>query len=100
MQHDDARCSTLFLVDKAIGGESDAIIIDPEDAVPLSQKESARRDVARWLDTRRHSSTEVWVRVTPEFLAEDLAAVARTGIDGIMIAKCSVDAVARCDSRM
>lgn len=89
---------TLF--DKGIDGESDAIILDLEDAVPLSQKGSAREDVTNWLQTRRLTGTEVWVRVTPEFLAEDLDAATRAGVDGIMIAKCSVDAVSQADSML
>ncbi|WP_037182022.1 HpcH/HpaI aldolase/citrate lyase family protein [Rhodococcoides fascians] len=88
------------LFDKGIDGESDAIILDLEDAVPLDRKDSARRDVAKWLESRRFTGTQVWVRVTPEFLAADLDAAARTGVDGIMIAKCSVDAVAQADSML
>ena len=88
------------LFDKGIDGESDAIILDLEDAVPLDRKDSARRDVATWLESRRFTGTQVWVRVTPEFMAADLDAAARTGVDGIMIAKCSVDAVAQADSML
>lgn len=83
------------LFDKAVGGDADAVIIDLEDAVPLSQKASARRDVTSWLNARERTDTEVWVRVTPELLDDDLDAAARAGVDGIMLAKCSVDALAR-----
>ncbi len=82
------------LFDKAAGGDADAIIIDLEDAVPLPQKGAARRDLASWLDSHTPNDTEIWVRVTPEFLADDLDAAARAGVDGIMLAKCSVDALA------
>lgn len=92
------------LFDKASAGGSDAdagadaVIIDLEDAVPLAQKDSARRDVAAWLDSRTRNDTEIWVRVTPEFLADDLDAAARAGVDGIMLAKCSVESLAHADS--
>ncbi|MGU3432433.1 HpcH/HpaI aldolase/citrate lyase family protein [Actinomycetes bacterium M1A6_2h] len=85
------------LFDKAVAGEADAVIIDLEDAVPLPDKESARNDVAHWLQHRERSDTEVWVRVTPEFLDQDLAAATFPGVRGIMIAKCSVDALDRAD---
>ncbi|SNT50932.1 HpcH/HpaI aldolase/citrate lyase family protein [Rhodococcoides kyotonense] len=85
------------LFDKAVAGDADAIIIDLEDAVPLSQKDRARRDVGRWLDLRTPTDTEVWVRVTPEFLADDLDVAARLGVNGIMIAKCSVEILAQAD---
>lgn len=88
------------LFDKADAGDTDALIIDLEDAVPLSQKATARHDVIRWLDSRRPSGTEIWVRVTPEFLDDDLDAAARAGVTGIMIAKCSADAVRRADTML
>jgi citrate lyase subunit beta/citryl-CoA lyase len=86
------------LFDKAVSGEADAVILDLEDAVPLLDKESARACVSDWLRTREQNDTEVWVRVTPEFLDEDLAAAVLPGVRGIMIAKCSVDALDRADA--
>ncbi|MEV0946930.1 aldolase/citrate lyase family protein [Rhodococcus sp. NPDC049939] len=85
------------LFTKAAAGDADAIIIDLEDSVPLTEKARARADVSGWLGTRTVKDTEIWVRVTPEFLAEDLESVARPGIDGIVVAKCSVGALARTD---
>lgn len=86
------------LFDKAVRGDTDAVIIDLEDAVPLSQKASAREAVGEWLKTREPTDTEIWVRVTPEFLAEDLDAAAQSGVAGIMIAKCSTATLARADA--
>lgn len=86
------------LFDKAVRGDTDAVIIDLEDAVPLSQKANAREAVKEWLKTREPTDTEIWVRVTPEFLAEDLDAAARSGVAGIMIAKCSTVTLARADA--
>ncbi|ORI27642.1 CoA ester lyase [Rhodococcus sp. 1168] len=85
------------LFDKAARGDTDAVIIDLEDAVPLSQKASAREAVSEWLKSREPTDTEIWVRVTPEFLAEDLDAAAQCGVAGIMIAKCSTTTLARAD---
>ncbi|AOW93948.1 hypothetical protein BFN03_18265 [Rhodococcus sp. WMMA185] len=85
------------LFTKAASGDADAIIIDLEDSVPLPEKAAARADVRAWLETRTTGDTEIWVRATPEFLAEDVEAVARPGVDGIMVAKCSIDALARAD---
>ncbi|MBY4214285.1 CoA ester lyase [Rhodococcus fascians] len=85
------------LFDKAVRGAADAVIIDLEDAVPLPHKERARRDVAQWLELREPADTEVWVRVTPEFVDEDLDAVGRVGVTGIMVAKCSVDSLTHAD---
>jgi citrate lyase subunit beta/citryl-CoA lyase len=86
------------LFDKAASGDSDAIILDLEDSVPLSQKDAARDNVRRWLEARRPTDTEVWIRVTPEFLAQDLETVVVPGVDGIMIAKCSVDSLDHADA--
>ncbi|MCZ4080117.1 CoA ester lyase [Rhodococcus sp. H36-A4] len=85
------------LFDKAVRGDTDAVIIDLEDAVPLSQKASAREAVSEWLKTRECTDTEIWVRITPEFLAEDLDAAVQSGVAGIMIAKCSTATLARAD---
>ncbi|WP_261768477.1 MULTISPECIES: CoA ester lyase [unclassified Rhodococcus (in: high G+C Gram-positive bacteria)] len=86
------------LFDKAAGGDADAIIVDLEDAVPLALKDAARRDVRAWLDKRIATRAEVWVRVTPEFLDQDLEVAASAAVDGVVIAKCSVDALARAET--
>ncbi|MGB3772094.1 MAG: CoA ester lyase [Rhodococcus sp. (in: high G+C Gram-positive bacteria)] len=88
------------LFDKAVAGAADAIIVDLEDAVPLPHKATARAAVAHWLDTREPSGADVWVRVTPEFLQDDLAAAARPGVAGILVAKCSPASLAEADDRL
>ena len=88
------------LFDKAVSGPADAVILDLEDAVPLAQKDTARNDVAQWLDRPRDGGAQVWVRVTPEFLAEDLAAAARPGVTGIIVAKCGAASLAEADERL
>lgn len=85
------------LFDKAAAGPADAVIIDLEDAVPLQHKASARRDVSAWLTSSgaTSGSAAIWVRVTPDFLEDDLDAAAHRGIAGVMVAKCTVDALER-----
>ncbi|KQU03940.1 hypothetical protein ASG56_10915 [Rhodococcus sp. Leaf7] len=85
------------LFDKAAAGPADAIIIDLEDAVPLTHKDTARADVSRWLDTRPDARAEIWIRVTPEFLRQDLAAAARPRVAGIIVAKCSATSLSDAD---
>ncbi len=75
---------------KVLGRGADAVIVDLEDAVPWSAKDSARATVAEWLrgldgDT---AGVEVWVRVNPGPLGvEDVAAVVAPGLRGVMVAK-------------
>lgn len=79
---------------KASSGEADAVILDLEDAVPATQKDAARSAVGTWLGSGRRQAgadagAQAWVRVDAARLAEDLAAVVRPGLDGIVLAKCS-----------
>jgi citrate lyase subunit beta/citryl-CoA lyase len=79
---------------KASSGEADAVILDLEDAVPAAQKRSARSAVKEWLDEGRREAgvdtgAQAWVRVDAARLAEDLEAVVRPGLDGLVLAKCS-----------
>ncbi|OZC63232.1 hypothetical protein CH276_12760 [Rhodococcus sp. 06-470-2] len=85
------------LFDKAVRGETDAVIIDLEDAVPLPDKDRARNEVAQWLASRSSTDTQIWIRVTPEFMTQDLEAVAGTAVTGIMVAKCSTESLTRAD---
>ncbi|MCZ4520880.1 CoA ester lyase [Rhodococcus ruber] len=85
------------LFDKAVAGVADAVIIDLEDAVPLLDKDRARADLARWLASEPSTDTQIWVRVTPEFMAQDLEAVAEGGVTGIMVAKCSIESLTHAD---
>ena len=73
------------------------MIIDLEDAVPLPDKDRARNEVAQWLESRSSTDTQIWIRVTPEFMTQDLEAVAGTAVTGIMVAKCSTDSLTRAD---
>jgi citrate lyase subunit beta/citryl-CoA lyase len=75
-------------VEKAIGSGADAVIIDLEDAVPLSEKENTRPIVRTMLD--KHPGKRLYVRVnglaTP-YCTEDLAAVVCINLTGILFPK-------------
>ena len=75
-------------VEKAIGSSADAVIIDLEDAVPLSEKENTRSLVRTMLD--RHPGKRLYVRVndlTTPYCTEDLAAVVCNNLTGILFPK-------------
>lgn len=71
---------------KAWNSGADAVILDLEDAVPAERKPSAREAVTGWLAYER----PVYVRVNgvrTEWFGADLAAVARSGLRGIVLPK-------------
>ncbi|GGJ50028.1 HpcH/HpaI aldolase/citrate lyase family protein [Streptomyces brasiliensis] len=74
---------------KAAGGQADAMVLDLEDAVPAAEKGTARGAVTAWLEGPRPVGTQTWVRVDAIGLADDLDAVVRPGLDGLLLAKCS-----------
>ncbi|WP_067857323.1 HpcH/HpaI aldolase/citrate lyase family protein [Nocardia shimofusensis] len=75
------------LFDKALAGPADVVLVDLEDAVPPADKESARREVARWSRTVT-TPGRLWVRVNPgEMGHADLAAVASPAIAAVCLAK-------------
>ncbi|GAA3203217.1 HpcH/HpaI aldolase/citrate lyase family protein [Actinocorallia longicatena] len=74
---------------KALGSGADALIVDLEDAVPLSGKAAARGEVAAWLDSLGDGDRpELWVRINPgEAGHEDVRAVSRPVLAGFCVAK-------------
>lgn len=76
---------------KALGRGADALIVDLEDAVAVSAKDSARAAVAEWLaglPAAADNPVEVWVRVNPGQAAlVDVEAVAVPALAGICLAK-------------
>jgi citrate lyase subunit beta/citryl-CoA lyase len=75
-------------VEKALGLNADAVFIDLEDAVPISEKESTRPLVREILD--RYPGKRMYVRVnalsTP-YSKEDLQAVVSKNLTGILLPK-------------
>jgi citrate lyase subunit beta/citryl-CoA lyase len=84
------------LFDKGVAGPADALVIDLEDAVPVPEKAAARRELVEWLDRREADAPgpEIWVRVSPELLDDDLDAAVRPGVRGLFLAKCSTEHLA------
>jgi citrate lyase subunit beta/citryl-CoA lyase len=75
-------------VDKAFLAKADLVIIDLEDAVPLSQKREARSQAARKIV--QHTGKKVFVRVNAlnsGFFTEDLEGIVDHGLVGIMVPK-------------
>ncbi|QVJ02446.1 CoA ester lyase [Nocardiopsis eucommiae] len=79
---------------KAIASGADAVILDLEDAVLPSAKDTARRHVRDFLDARHAESVNDGVRVHvrvnaphTEWFALDAAAVAAGGADGVRVPK-------------
>ena len=77
------------LFPKAGAGQADAVVLDLEDAVPLTQKDQARAEVRAWLKEGRGRGAERWVRINAESIAQDLDAVVCPALAGVFLAKCS-----------
>lgn len=75
---------------KVSGGNADVLILDLEDAVAPAVKPEARRKVAGWLDRAAECTACLFVRPNPldsGMIDEDLAAVVRPGLAGLLIPK-------------
>ena len=89
-----------MLQDAAILG-ADSIILDLEDAVSLTEKDSARilvRDAIKYID---YSQVEVVVRVNPldtEFGALDVDMIARVKPDTLLVPKADVEGIRLIDT--
>ena len=79
--------------EKAIGVDVDALILDLEDAVPLAEKEGARDKAGEFVTA---APDRAFVRINPVRAAtrfavacgeEDLAAIVRRGLKGILLPK-------------
>lgn len=75
-------------VEKALGLDADVVILDLEDAVPISEKEQARSLVAQALKMPRSTSCYVRVNALSTGLTiDDLMGVISPSLDGIMLTK-------------
>jgi len=75
-------------VEKALGLEADAVILDLEDSVAITAKAAAREAVAAALERPRAAACYVRINAwdTP-WAHADLCAVVRPGLDGILLPK-------------
>jgi citrate lyase subunit beta/citryl-CoA lyase len=73
--------------DDAAASHADAVVLDIEDAVDASRKESARADVVRWLS----EGGRAWVRINDagsDYWADDIEELRTApGLQGVMLAK-------------
>jgi citrate lyase subunit beta/citryl-CoA lyase len=77
--------------EKAAACGADAIILDLEDSVGVSQKAASRANLQGGADLAAAAGVSVYVRVNPadtEWHAEDLVAAARIGARGVIVPKC------------
>lgn len=87
--------------EKASRSGADAVILDLEDSVGVSQKAASRDNLQVAADLATGAGRSVYVRVNPvdtEWHTEDLAAAARIGARGVIVPKCEdADVVDRID---
>lgn len=90
------RRSTLILpvniprfVEKAYQRGADAVVLDLEDAVPLAEKENARKLIKESIPIAGRGGAEVGVRINkdPSMLPLDIEASVYPGLDGIILPK-------------
>jgi citrate lyase subunit beta/citryl-CoA lyase len=77
-------------MEKALGYGADALIFDLEDAVPLSDKTTARSMVAHALDTFHHRGPVLTVRINAldtGMAGDDIDAIVREGLTAIVAPK-------------
>ncbi|HUZ03606.1 MAG TPA: CoA ester lyase [Thermomicrobiaceae bacterium] len=75
---------------KALSGSADGAILDLEDAVEVGQKPRARDLLVELIKQHQPGGPALFVRVnglTTAFAYDDLVAVARPGVDGILLPK-------------
>jgi len=79
------------MIDKAMGLNTDAIMLDIEDGVAPSEKDTARKLIGEALGRERlPNSPTCFVRINAighERMDSDLEAVLRTGLDGLVLPK-------------
>jgi citrate lyase subunit beta/citryl-CoA lyase len=75
-------------IDKAYASDADAVIVDLEDSVAMSEKGNARTALDTILNVKRSKAT--WIRVNAMDTVhgyEDLLAITRSGVNGIILPK-------------
>jgi citrate lyase subunit beta/citryl-CoA lyase len=77
-------------IDKSVSAGADALILDLEDSVPSDAKDQARDIVAGKIAPLASAGQRVWVRINRSphlFDFADIKAVARPGLEGIVLPK-------------
>jgi len=87
----------IDMIAKSAGAEADAVVLDLEDSVPITEKEKAREHVSEGLASVDFKDKERLIRingVSTEFAYQDIVCAIESGADGIVIPKVeSVDDV-------
>lgn len=81
---------------KAVGSGADAVILDLEDAVAPDRKRAAREAV-RDAVAGHGGGCQLWARVEPSTLAEDLEAVVAPALAGLLLPKAETGLLEDCD---
>lgn len=74
------------MLKKAPGRGADALIIDLEDSVALIDKDQARENLISWLDDLV-TTTQIWVRINPDAIDEDLKSIHSKNVYGVVVPK-------------
>ena len=89
-------------VERAPNTDADVVCLDIEDSVPPDEKPKARDAAAGAIESIERTGYALWVRVngfTTGLLEDDLSAVVRPGLDGILLPKSdSAEVVRRADN--
>ena len=89
------------MLEKSVGTDADAIIIDLEDAVASNEKENARLNSINYIDKIRQSNKEVIIRINPldtKIGIEDLLSIIPYHPDTIIIPKANESALIVADT--
>lgn len=80
--------------EKALASSAHAVILDLEDGVAPSAKESARENVKSFI-ANNNQTGRLWVRIDPLTMDEDLPVALVPGVSGVFLAKADADNVQR-----
>jgi citrate lyase subunit beta/citryl-CoA lyase len=78
------------MLQKALGSQTDAIIVDLEDSVPPAEKPEARAALREALSSAGPDAPLLYARVNPagtDLIAQDIAAIVAPGLAGVQLPK-------------
>jgi citrate lyase subunit beta/citryl-CoA lyase len=82
--------NNMRMIHKIPNLKADAVILDLEDSIPITEKETARFFIKANLELAKSGVAEIYVRVNggySGFLEDDLDFIVQKGLDGIMLPK-------------
>lgn len=87
-------------LDSAPGRGADALILDLEDAVPVSAKQAARETVRCWLDQLDDAPCQLWLRINGDDVERDVYAAVTERLAGVVVPKVEPPLLDRVDSAL